>query len=123
MYIVCLLDHLKEQAAVNRFAEIILSPLHELQGAIISSTADESEVPFLPKRVLRLTPAYAMPTHLTFALHDERLVVGPAKGLTLIYNSRQLLFTSKRSHTAIEGNPAEQCGCDPAVTRKSRRYT
>ena len=74
----------EERAADNRFAEIILSPLRKLRHAIISSTADESEVPFLPKHILGLTPANATRTHPTFALRDERLIVGPAEGLILL---------------------------------------
>ena len=113
--------HLEERAADNRFAEIILSPLHKLRHAIISSTADESEVPFLLKCILRLTPANTTCTHPTFALRDERLVVGLAEGLILICLATTT-FTRKRGHTAVEGNSAKQCGCDRTVTRKSRSY-
>ena len=83
--------HPEERATDNRFAEIILSSLRKLRHAIVSSTADESEVPFLPRHILGLTTANATRTHPTFALRDERLIVGPAKGLIPIYDLQQLL--------------------------------
>ena len=71
--------------------EIVLSPLHELRLAIASSTADDGEINFTPKRVLALSPPNATPSHVTFAFRDERLVVGLTEGPLLVYDTKSLL--------------------------------
>ena len=84
--------------------------MHELRRAIVSSTADEGEVPFSLKRVLGLTPMNATPIHLTFALRDERLVVGLAEGHILIYNSRQLLSPESKAIQPLKATPLSSVG-------------
>ena len=52
----------------------------------------------------------ATPTHLTFALRDERLVVGLAEGHILIYDSRQLLSPGSEVLQPLKVIPPNSAG-------------
>lgn len=88
------------------FPEIALSPLRELRQSIVSSKADGEEQ-FTPKRVLPLSD---VPTHLTFASNDERLVVSFAPGLIAIYDTAPLFSAGSGNVDALRVFPASLPG-------------
>ena len=50
------------------------------------------------------------PTHLTFALRNERLVIGLAEGHILIYDSRQLLSPGSEALQPLKVIPPNSAG-------------
>ncbi|TDL16488.1 hypothetical protein BD410DRAFT_902018 [Rickenella mellea] len=87
---------------------IILSTLQDLRSTLLTSTAEEGEVPLQPRRTLVFR--HETIHHIVFAFNDERLVVGFDRGSVKIYDTAQLFQPGPEEIPPLQTFPAKNSG-------------